>query len=523
MSSNKNTAHLAGHGYLKGIVKVLTLPKRPRLLPWVLIIYLFWCASATAQQLHTFSNGEVADANKINQNFQALMEPQLGYLDADNPYKRVKIDCSLNSSALAEQWNALAIYDRLEIEITGECVMTSVVIQSRSVRFTGAYGPSYAECASDGTSALRLERSLEVTAGSLFLQCLELRGSSSIGINLYANAYARLDDGFIVADGISLNSRVRNNSTLRAFVPLDLGTIRVEYGSVVQMYGIGLFDELIPINIESLFLNGDGNFICFACGGGDIGGLSLRSSSNFLLQLPQQGQTLNIGQALIAEGSALIAEEPTDPACTPSIQIGNSIVEDSSILKTNASNFTTMDTANADCAPYEPAPIGEIYIGGDYRDWFSLGFDSATSEQYCTSPSTCPSIDFSQVVDEITGASVLEINHIGTAFSQFGFGNSGYYDFSQYQNGSLQFDIKLITAGDQHAGFRLKAFCNCDMDAIELGAVGSNGWQTVSVPVADMTAIGLELTTVRVPFVIWPVFDQQGTVFRIDNVQWLAP
>ena len=36
------------------------------------LVLLFCGLSASAQELHTFSNGEVADAEKINQNFDSL-------------------------------------------------------------------------------------------------------------------------------------------------------------------------------------------------------------------------------------------------------------------------------------------------------------------------------------------------------------------------------------------------------------------------------------------------------------------
>ena len=41
-----------------------------KLIAWSLA---FWIFSASAQELHTFSNGEVADAEKINENFSALL------------------------------------------------------------------------------------------------------------------------------------------------------------------------------------------------------------------------------------------------------------------------------------------------------------------------------------------------------------------------------------------------------------------------------------------------------------------
>ena len=336
------------------------LLRKYKLLNLALTICLFFCASTTAQQLHTFSNGEVADADKINENFNTAIEPQLGYSGADNPYKNVKVDCAVNPSALAEQWDSLAIYDRLEVEIYGECVTESLSVSNRSVRFTGPFEPDgYAQCTSNNSSAIRFSSGgLSVNNGSLLLQCLELRtNSGTAGMSLYsfANGYVRLDNGFAMADGLSLRLVIRSNSTLRVFEQINVDKLLLEYGSVAQFYGtlgIGYVKEN-RISIDTLLLTLGSSFVCFSCVGGNIGNLSMRAASDLLIAIPEGGNLLSIEKALIAENSTVVAERNTD--CTPSLEVSNQTSDASVSINLNASSTLWLSNeATSDCTQASP-------------------------------------------------------------------------------------------------------------------------------------------------------------------------
>ena len=328
------------------------LIRKHKLLNMALTIYLFFCTSTTAQQLHTFSNGDVADADKINENFDTVLEPQLGYSGALNPYKNVKIDCAVNPSALAEQWDSLAIYDRLEVEISGECVMDrSLGVIHRSVRFTGPYEPgSFAQCTAESkSSAINFSSgSLSVTAGSLFLQCLELRKVSGMGLYAFATGYVRLDPGFAMADDLTLRLVIRNNSTLRVFEQINVDTLQLEYGSVAQFYG-----SEGTVNIDTLLLTLSSSFVCWSCSGGNIGNLSLRAASDLLVTIPEVGHVLSVEKALIAENSTLVAERNID--CTPSLEVSNQTSDASASINLNASSTLWLSNeATSDCSQASP-------------------------------------------------------------------------------------------------------------------------------------------------------------------------
>ena len=479
---------------------------------------------AVAQTLHTFENGEVADAQKINENFNALLEPFQGY-SADNPYKNVTVDCTLNANALSEQWDSLAVYDRLEVEILGECLWEAQsTIEDRSVHFRGPQ-ISTTECPANGGSALRMEAGrFGVRAASLYLSCIELRREAeAISIYGFANAYIALYPGFSIAEPDKLNIRIRHNSTVRTYTAIDIETLFIERSSAVQMYG-KVLGVPIPLDINRLLVSTSSIFDCGNCQGGTVNDLTVRRGSVASISFPEQ--TLNINALLVAEGSRFVAEVPVDRECTPSVDIGTSFKDDSSSIHLNASDIyrpATDGSAVGECFPRDP--IGNLWIGEPSSDWFSLGFDTATPDPYCLDQSACPSIEFFGRSDDLAPATVMQVRHTGPDFAQFGFGNLGSYDFSQYEGGQLQFDIRLITSNDNHTGFALKVFCesSCSMSETDLGLIGSGGWQTVSVPVSDLVSKGLDLTDIQVPFVIWPTGAQEGVTYRLDNVRWIAP
>ena len=81
-------------------------------------IFLFGIVSASAQELHTFSNGEVADAEKINQNFEALKSKISGSggCSAEQDGSSVVITCSDGTSGVLAGAGTVVIYPEGVIE-----------------------------------------------------------------------------------------------------------------------------------------------------------------------------------------------------------------------------------------------------------------------------------------------------------------------------------------------------------------------------------------------------------------------
>ena len=94
----------------------------------------FLMISATlvsAEELHTFSNGEVADAEKINENFRTL-EEEFGLLSSAIPigigavfdeegYAVVSVDCTSNPSAFADAARENQRVSKVHFKVSGSC------------------------------------------------------------------------------------------------------------------------------------------------------------------------------------------------------------------------------------------------------------------------------------------------------------------------------------------------------------------------------------------------------------------
>jgi len=100
------------------------------------------------------------------------------------------------------------------------------------------------------------------------------------------------------------------------------------------------------------------------------------------------------------------------------------------------------------------------------------------------------------------------------------------HNASALSAGHLSFDIKVLNYGSNQSGLVVKADCvnPCSSGDIEIGKVGDGQWETVTIPVADLIAGGLNPNRVDTPFVILPVWgDQYGVHLQLDNIKWVLP
>jgi hypothetical protein len=91
----------------------------------LLSLILFFPALASAQELHTFSNGEVADAEKINENFQYVLENATGSggCSAEQDGSSVVITCADGTSGVLASEGTVVVYP--EGGIVGESPVQS--------------------------------------------------------------------------------------------------------------------------------------------------------------------------------------------------------------------------------------------------------------------------------------------------------------------------------------------------------------------------------------------------------------
>jgi len=211
---------------------------------------------ASAQELNEFRNGQVADANALNENFQRLKQGADFYDDAsyyEYHLKNIPVDCSEDASALDAAWNDTLHLARVRYTLKGVCEAPSpifnakgdsvlsgtlpVVNGGRVVQLTGS-------CTAPSPSARLVLDQYGLVAnngGTLLVTCLELSNSPSIRV--YANSYLRVQSVITGTDDrLSLYSF--DGGVLRLFgrgeeVPSVIRNIQLTNGGVLRLGGAG--------------------------------------------------------------------------------------------------------------------------------------------------------------------------------------------------------------------------------------------------------------------------------------------
>lgn len=132
----------------------------------------------------------------------------------------------------------------------------------------------------------------------------------------------------------------------------------------------------------------------------------------------------------------------------------------------------------------------------------------------------CPSIDWA-IVDDGERGNVLQITHaasdkLAAVFTK----TSNPYDMSTYAGGTIEFDVKVMS-GDNNLTMKIDCIYPCTSGDYVLGAVEGSDWVSLSVDVNDLVDNGLSLLIVDTGIVIW-ASNHNSTVFRVDNIRWVA-
>jgi beta-glucosidase len=196
----------------------------------------------------------------------------------------------------------------------------------------------------------------------------------------------------------------------------------------------------------------------------------------------------------------------------------------------NESGLITLDSStndnSADNDTSNKTPIEAIWVlrNGAVEERFEGGikaFDEALNFDECTNDggAACPSIEW-QWVSDLDRGTVLEVNHPeGASFAGLFIDTLDALDVSGYANGVIAFDIRHME-GENQFTIKLDCFWPCTSGNFNLGALGTDGWQTVEMSLATLAGGGLETTLVNTGFVIWAT-NHNGTRFRLDNIRFM--
>ncbi|TQV71540.1 glycoside hydrolase family 16 protein [Aliikangiella marina] len=97
-------------------------------------------------------------------------------------------------------------------------------------------------------------------------------------------------------------------------------------------------------------------------------------------------------------------------------------------------------------------------------------------------------------------------------------------DTSAYSAGAVVFDLIVDDYGDNTDGmtFKIDCFFPCTSGDKNLGVVADGVWETITIPVSNLTATGLDLASVNTGIVLFPTSQAGGITFRVDNIRWEA-
>lgn len=99
-------------------------------------------------------------------------------------------------------------------------------------------------------------------------------------------------------------------------------------------------------------------------------------------------------------------------------------------------------------------------------------------------------------------------------------------DLSDYENGSLQFDMRVMNQGDNTGALVVKMECTypCASDEAWVKEPAELGqWQTYTYSIAHLRETGLDITQVSNPFILMPAWGFQNGeyVLQLDNIRLL--
>ncbi len=185
---------------------------------------------------------------------------------------------------------------------------------------------------------------------------------------------------------------------------------------------------------------------------------------------------------------------------------------------------TATRTVVVEEAPPGPDPTDMlVFVEGAVDPVWDRGisaFDEAIGFGDCTNDggAGCPSIAWT-VVSDIDRGDVLQVTHGSTGdLAGLFIAATNAVDATDFANGSVQFDIKVLS-GDSNITMKLDCFFPCTSGDQLLGSKGAAGWETVEVSFATLVAGGLDLAEINTGIVIWAT-NATSTVFQIDNVRF---
>ncbi|MDC3359592.1 cadherin repeat domain-containing protein, partial [Gammaproteobacteria bacterium] len=176
------------------------------------------------------------------------------------------------------------------------------------------------------------------------------------------------------------------------------------------------------------------------------------------------------------------------------------------------------NTSSLDVQIIDEGSVATIW-GGESSLFF---FDELNDYQSCKSDS-CQSVDYSYVDSGSDRGDVLEVRYTSNAgHAGLVVGPTAGVNLSDYSEGSLSFDIKVLNKGTDNLsnGFLVKVESDTQNSGeLPVNDISANGqWESIDFPVSALTQSGaLNLSNITVPMVFFPSFQTgENLVYQID-------
>ena len=285
----------------------------------LLLILLIFPMAVLAQDLVEFENGQVADADDMNANFQTLDErltniedqaAQIEYSELNGlvgGWQVKTVDCSEDSAALSNE-RVLQGSDRLRVKLFGTCELSQdfLITGQKLLLDGGDLDSGGSECATKASIRFPDQgdnQSLRFTLNSssvLYLKCVTLDARDRVQLSAYSNSYIRTEYGVTAPSG-GIAVSVSANSLFRTFYPISITVLSIQRASSAEVYA-GAGAEL-----GSVFVSQSSDFICRVCPTSSIESLTLTESSSAYVR--SFGTLVRIGTLSARQGSSFIFQD----------------------------------------------------------------------------------------------------------------------------------------------------------------------------------------------------------------------
>ena len=282
----------------------------------VFIVLLCITSLSAAQDLVEFENGQIANADDMNANFQNLddrltsveaLTSLLEYSELDGlvgGWQVITVDCSEDPAALSNE-AVLKGSGRLRIKLFGTCELSQdfLITGQKLLLDGGDLDSGGSECATKASIRFPDQgdnQSLRFTLNSasvLYLKCVTLEARDGIQLSAYSNSYIRTEYGVTAPiGGISIS--VSANSLFRTFYPINVTALSIQRASNAEVYaGSG-------VELGSVVVSQSSDFICRVCPTSSIESLTLTESSSAYVR--SFDSLMRVGTLNARQGSSFI-------------------------------------------------------------------------------------------------------------------------------------------------------------------------------------------------------------------------